>query len=205
MKELGRVGLVGRFKPLHNGGAIMLESVCQKADHVIIGLGSSNKYNVRNPFTADESQAMIDLFLRPKHSNYEFVKIPDFAHHPEYGDGQRWRQYVVDSMGPLDHFVSGNDYVQALLSNDYDIMHPADLIPKERQLMLRATEVRVEMARGDGWKTLVPYEVSRYIEQNGLDKRFRQEFGLHTLACAADERYWLPENVMQEKAHTLEA
>lgn len=59
MKTLGAVGFIGRFKPLHNGAALALETLCEQADKVKIGIGSVNKYNLRNPFTAEESQEMI--------------------------------------------------------------------------------------------------------------------------------------------------
>ena len=42
--------------------------------------------------------------------------------------------------------------------------------------------VRRRLARGEGWQELVPPEVAGYIEAEGLDVRFRQEFGLATLA-----------------------
>ena len=45
--KLGTIGLIGRFKPLHLGASVLLESACEKAEKVIIGIGSSNKYNIR--------------------------------------------------------------------------------------------------------------------------------------------------------------
>jgi hypothetical protein len=38
------------------------------------------------------------------------------------------------------------------------------------------------MARGDGWRRLVPNEVADYISVHQLDERFRRQFGLQTLA-----------------------
>ena len=201
--KLGRAGTIGRFKPLHNGGAAMLETVCSMAEHVIIAVGSVNKYNARNPFTAEESKAMIDAFLRERFSNYEAVFLPDFGHIPEYSDGQKWRNHVLEQFGELDCLVTGNEYVEDLFSSDYEIIHPGDLIPREKQIMLRATEVRVEMAKAGNWEKLVPEEVADYIKINRLDKRFRAEFGLETLAVA--DLYWLPETREQERHHTQEA
>src|SRR3989338_5507191 len=138
MKELGKTGIVGRFKPLHNGGAIMLDNVCEKAEHVVIGIGSCNKYNLRNPFTAEESRDMIDAYLNPKFKNYEFIFIPDYGHLLEYQDGQMWRKHITENYGALDSFVSGNEYVAKLLENDYITIHPGDITPRERWMMLNA-------------------------------------------------------------------
>jgi cytidyltransferase-like protein len=201
--KLGRAGTIGRFKPLHNGGAVMLETVCSMAEHVIIAVGSVNKYNARNPFTAEESKAMIDASLGKRFSNYSVMFIPDFGHLPEYRDGQKWRNHALEQFGELDYLVTGNDYVADLFRSDYKIIHPGVLIQREKQIMLRATEVRVEMAKAGNWEKLVPEEVAEYIKKNGLDKRFRQEFGLETLAMA--DLYWLPETREQEMHHAQEA
>lgn len=205
MKKFGNIGVIGRFKPLHNGGALMLETVCQNSENVLIGLGSSNKYNLRNPFTAEESQGMIDAFLKQRFSNYSFVKVPDFGHIPEYSDGQKWRSVVKELFGVLDAFVSGNDYVAELLKNDYKIMIPITYIPKEKHTFVRATKVRIEMARGDEWKKLVPKETVHYLEENGLVERFRKEFGLQTLAqLAKGINYQDKEDSDSEKKHINE-
>lgn len=55
-KKFRKLGAIGRFKPLHLGAAAMLEALCENAEEVVIGIGSSNKYNLRNPFTAEESR-----------------------------------------------------------------------------------------------------------------------------------------------------
>lgn len=202
---LGNLGLIGRFKPLHKGGALMLETVCEQAEKVIIGLGSSNKYNLRNPFTVKETQEMINLYLHSRFNNYSFLEIPDFAQIPEYADGQKWTEFVLEQYGKLDHFVSGNDYVTKLLKPHYNIIHPATLIPPEQHLWIKGTAVRMEMARDGDWKSLVPSVVAEYLDQNGLVERFRREFGLETLALLSSGiDYRAHEGTETEKKHTIE-
>ncbi len=203
--SLGKVGLIGRFKPLHHGGALMLEAICQNADSVIIGIGSSNKYNLRNPFTAQESQEMLAGYLSSRFANYTFVHVPDFGHLPQYGDGKRWRDYVTSHMGVLDYFFTGNLYVKTILENDYTILHPAQLIPKDQWIKLRATEVRLEMARGERWRSLVPESVAEYLEQQDLVSRFRREFGPQLLGnVPASSDYRRAETAAEELLHTRE-
>jgi len=204
MKEFHRLGFIGRFKPLHKGAALALETLCEKAEHVIIGIGSANKYNMRNPFTAEESGDMIDLFLSQRFDNYEIMYIPDSGHIPEYNDGQQWRRTVRQAFGELDYFASGNDYVKSLLGNDYNLIHPASLIPKEKQMFVKATQVRVAMARNENWQQYVPGTVANYLQQNNLVERFQKEFGLETLASALNQQYWRPEDLDQERLHTFE-
>jgi nicotinamide-nucleotide adenylyltransferase len=177
--HFGRMGLVSRFKPVHLGHAVMLESLAERCDLLRIGIGSSNRYGVRNPFTAEETARMIHLVLGEGDHDYEIVDVPDLD------DGPRWRLMVRDIMGHLDVFVTANDYVRKLLAPDYPIVHPAGLIPVERHVPVDGTMVRQAMARGEEWKNLVPPAVAAYLRDRGLVERFRREFGLATLALEA--------------------
>ncbi|MFH1308195.1 MAG: hypothetical protein ABIH72_05060 [archaeon] len=201
--KFGKVGLIGRFKPLHKGAAIMLESVCENSEQLIIGIGSCNKYNSRNPFTAEESEEMIKLTLK-NYANYKVIHIPDFAHIPEYADGGKWREYVKEKFGNLDYFVTANPYVAELLQDSYKILHPSLIIPKRKHVKLKATQVRLEMALGDSWKTQVSEEVADYLEKNQIIERFRKEFGLKTIADLIQNKINLKENAIEEKNYAGE-
>ena len=97
----------------------------------------------------------------------------------------RQDRLVVAAFGPLDAFVTANPYVARLLADDYPVLRPVDLVPPAERVPVDGTGVRREMARGEGWRPLVPPEVSDYIQAHGLDRRFRSEFGLETLALDA--------------------
>ena len=177
--DLGRVGLVCRWKPVHLGHAALLESLCERASHVVIGLGSPDARDERNPFTAEESARMIELVLRPRFENFELVAVPDL------GDGPRWARMVRGLLGALDLFVTENAYVKELLEGTYALAHPARLVPREKHVAIDGTLVRRAMAHGGDWVALVPPAVARYLAAEGLVARFRREFGLAVLAAGA--------------------
>ncbi len=176
--------MIARWKPVHLGHAAVLEALVETADEVLIGIGSSNRYDVRNPFTPGESEAMIRLVLdrADRREGYSILPIPDLGH------GPRWRAMVVDLLGPLDLFVTANDYVRDLMREVYQVIHPVQLVAPERRIPLDATAVRRAMAQGEGWRSLVPAPVAEYLEAEGLDRRFRREFGLATLALDVPSR-----------------
>jgi nicotinamide-nucleotide adenylyltransferase len=173
--------MVARWKPVHLGHAAVLEALAGHADEVIIGIGSSNRYDVRNPFTPEESEAMIRRVLGDR-PGYTILPVPDLGH------GPRWRAMVTRLFGPLDLFVTANDYVRDLMREVYRVVHPVLLIDPERRVPLDATRVRQAMAQGDEWKEMVPPAVATWIQDEGLDRRFRREFGLATLALDAPSR-----------------
>lgn len=171
-----RIGMVARWKPVHRGQAPVLKALCSLAENAFIGVGSSNRYNIRNPFTFDESAEMIRLVLGGV-TNFEVIPVPDLD------DGPRWREMVLGIFGDLDLFVTDNPYVAHLLEGTYRLMRPVHLVSAEERIPLEGTWVRREMARGEAWREMVPPDVADYIVKRGLDARFRREFGLETLAA----------------------
>ena len=169
---------MARWKPVHRGHAAVLEALVERADEVVIGIGSSNRYDIRNPFTAEESAEMIRRVLGDR-GRYSLLPVPDL------GDGPRWREMVAGLFGPLDVFVTANAYVRDLLEDIYPVVHPVRLLPPERRIALDGTAVRKAMARGPGWREMVPAPVAAFLDEQGLAERFRREFGLATLALDA--------------------
>jgi nicotinamide-nucleotide adenylyltransferase len=178
LERLSRIGMVARWRPVHLGHQAILRALCEAADHAVIGIGSSNRYDLRNPFTAGETADMIRLVLDGR-DNYRLLEVPDLD------DGPRWRQLVLSLFSPLDLFVTENPYVEDLLSDDFPIRRPIELVDPADRLPIDGTAVRRAMARGDSWQRMVPEPIARYLMQNGLDRRFRAEFGLETLALEA--------------------
>ncbi len=177
MARWGRLGMIARWKPVHLGHAAVLRAMCRAADAVVVGVGSANRYDARNPFTPGETEEMIRLAL-PGAKNYTLLRVPDL------GDGPRWRELAAGLLGPLDLYLTDNGYVRQLMAQHYEVRRPVELLAPGERVPLSGTQVREAMARGPGWRGMVPPSVARYIEQNGLDARFRREFGLQTLAHA---------------------
>ena len=169
------IGMVARWRPVHLGHTPILRALCDRASKALIGIGSSNRYDFRNPFTLEETTDMIRLALTGL-QNYTLIPVPDLD------DGPRWRLMIRDLFGPLDLFVTDNPYVTSLLTEDYRVVRPVELIPEGERIAIDGTMVRKAMARGDGWQELVPEEIAGYITAKQLDDRFRREFGLQTLA-----------------------
>jgi len=177
-ERLGRVGMIARWKPVHRGHAAVLRALVARAETLFVGIGSSNRRDARNPFTAFETREMLQRVLGEA-PGVTLLEVPDLD------DPPRWRAMVVEIFGSLDAFVTANPRVAGLLADDYRVLHPVDLVPSSERVPVDGTGVRREMARGEGWRPLVLPGVAQYILEHGLDRRFRSEFGLETLALDA--------------------
>jgi nicotinamide-nucleotide adenylyltransferase len=166
---------VARWRPVHLGHAAVLRALCQKGRQVVIGIGSSNRYNLRNPFTLEETLDMLQLVLQG-YTNFTLIPIPDL------GDGPRWRELVRNLLGPLDIFLTDNPYVASLMGDVYPLAHPSKFLSLDEQFPIDGTMVRKAMAQDTHWRSLIPPPVAKYILANHLDERFRREFGLQTLS-----------------------
>ncbi|MBC8335752.1 MAG: adenylyltransferase/cytidyltransferase family protein [Anaerolineales bacterium] len=169
------VAILGRWQPCHLGHRAAIHALCDRFDHVLIGIGSSNIINYRNPFSLEETIEMLQLGLEG-YDNFRLVPIPDSR------DEIKWCSYVEEVFGDLDLLITANPYVRSLLDHRYQISHPAKFIPRENQIPVSGTIVRRKMAQGNGWEELLPAEISKYLIENQLDQRFRREFGLSNLA-----------------------
>jgi nicotinamide-nucleotide adenylyltransferase len=169
------IAILGRWQPVHLGHQAAIQSLCERFENVLIGIGSANVHDYRNPFSLAEVTEMLRLSLGA-YSNYTLAPIPDVRPDPE------WCRLAIKTFGDSICLVTANPYVRSLLEGQFLISHPVDFIPEDRKIAVTATTVRREMARGGDWQSLVPAEIAAFILQNRLDQRFRSEFGLHTLA-----------------------
>jgi nicotinamide-nucleotide adenylyltransferase len=196
----GRIGCIGRWKPPHLGSQALLEAVCGHALEAVIGVGSANKYNSRNPFTAEETRQMIECMLAPRFSNYKLIMVPDFA--PQCTDGSKWVDYIREHFGKLDCFITGNPYVASLMQGTYRVVNSFEISPRENSIRVKATMVRLAMAKSEQWEHLIPAPVADYVKKHGLDRRLRKEFGPEIMSASpASFRF---ESQLEEKIHTYQ-
>jgi nicotinamide-nucleotide adenylyltransferase len=177
--KYGRVGMVARWRPVHRGHVAVIDALLDGAHEVVLGLGSSNRYDLRNPWTAAEVRQMLDAVIAER-PGVTVVDVPDLD------DPPRWGEMVREQLGPLDLYLTANPWVRDVMAPHYAVAHPVGMVPPERRVPVDGTAVRLAMARGGGaWRELVPVEVQQVLDAGGLVQRFRREFGLQTLARLA--------------------
>lgn len=168
----GNLFVPQRTQPPHIGHISMLEAACKSADEVIIGIGSANIINEKNPFYAIEREMMLRKSLEDKGlDNYRFVHMPDF------NDDRDWLNYVLDNAG-LDSrtkVVSGNSWVEGVFGEKgYKVISPLDLIG-EPLIDISATRLREMIVTGDPeWEKYAATGTKYYFEKFGGKQRIEK-------------------------------
>jgi nicotinamide-nucleotide adenylyltransferase len=154
---------VGRFQPFHKGHFFALEQTFKEFSKVIIGIGSINIIDEKNPFTFEERKKMIKEALKKFKGKYEIVGIPDFF------DDLKWRDYCLEKAN-FDVVITGSDWVKRCFKGIKPIVKPKFLKPKK----YNGTRIRELIGKNKKWENLVPETVVKYIKKIKGEERIRK-------------------------------
>jgi len=59
--------IVGRFQPFHKGHLFLIKKALEKADKIIVGIGSANITDENNPIDYETRKKVITLFFLIRH------------------------------------------------------------------------------------------------------------------------------------------
>ncbi|MDE1847190.1 MAG: nicotinamide-nucleotide adenylyltransferase [Candidatus Micrarchaeota archaeon] len=140
--------LIGRFQPFHNGHLAAVMHGLKRCENLWIGIGSSNKSDERNPFSAEQRKEMIALSVgEDSMRRVQIFYIPDVSAH------ERWT-YHVDAIIPgYDIVFSNDDFTLGLFRQRGINAIPVPYLSRET---ISGTAIRERICRGDEWQSLVP-------------------------------------------------
>lgn len=190
---------IGRFQPFHNGHKAVIEAALEKAEQVVVVVGSSfAARNIRNPFTFEERKAMIEAcFTEPQHLTYEGaqgrtkasrIKVVPVSDYPY--DDNKWVnaiQKIVDETVPLAKDVG-------LIGHSKDsTSYYLEIFPRWRNHVevgdvdgINATDIR-KMLFGD--TILEKRDIQNFIEKV-MPTQAWQSMDRAVVLGGADGKYW---------------
>ena len=148
---------IGRFQPFHKGHLMLLQSISNQYDEIIIGIGSSQYHNtIDNPYSEDERKKMIAKSLdNIGINNYKIVLIPDIHNPP------KWVSHVLSIVRDFDVVISNNSFTKQLFSEKGYLVKGTPYFEKERYL---GKEIRRRMINNEVWEDLVPEVAAKIIK-----------------------------------------
>lgn len=188
-----------RANPPHVNHTGMLKELCRQSRSLRINLGSSNKFNNKNPFKIEEREEMMKLALYD-FDNFQLVRLPDV------NDDEAWFKNLCKLNKGFTEIMSNNPYDMKIYKGyqyekghegdnkfrKYNIITPEEVFPKDRMIYAKSlvkdgaifvplkqplyvsgTFVRAAMINNWNWETFVDRRVADYIKENNLIDRLR--------------------------------
>ncbi|RLF96964.1 nicotinamide-nucleotide adenylyltransferase [Thermococci archaeon] len=155
---------VGRFQPFHKGHLMVIKSILEDVEELIVGIGSSQySYSIENPFTAGERVLMIKRTLEEEgipSEKYCVLPIPDTE--PK-GSHSLWVSLVRTYLPPFQVVYSREPLTKLLFREaGIEVREP----PEFDRDKYWASRIRKMMIDGDdSWRDLVPKAVERTINE----------------------------------------
>lgn len=146
------VGLiVGRFQPLHPGHIKLIEHAAEKVDILYIGIGSANKRDIKNPFSAFERELMLTWSL-----SKETLKKVKFFCIDDVSDDEKWLEKLDKTVPKIDTIFSSDSTMTALFNVHLNFKGKVQEIPLEDREMLSGTNMRRMIANGEDYLKHMP-------------------------------------------------
>lgn len=160
-----KVLYIGRFQPFHNGHLQLIESIQNKYDEIIIGIGSSQYSDDKNnPFTFEERKLMIENTLyENKINNFIIFEIPDINNYP------KWVSHVESIIPIFDTVLTNNPTTNSLFKKKgYKIIKSKLFNKKDYS----GNEIRRKITlSNETWKKSIPKPVYNIIKKiDGINR-----------------------------------
>ena len=137
-----KVGFVlGRFQPFHRGHRYLVEKALEQCDSVIIGVGSANVHDEKNPFSFEERKKQISDAL--KKQEY-FSRIKSIIALDDNPSDDVWLAELLKKTGKIEVVFGNNEWPNG-------IFEKAGLkvvrVPLYKRNIYEGTKIRAKLKR----------------------------------------------------------
>jgi nicotinamide-nucleotide adenylyltransferase len=156
---------VGRFQPFHKGHERVVDDIADDVDEVVVAVGSAQKsHTLRNPFTAGERVSMITKALEDRDATVYAIPIEDLNRNAV------WTTHVRSMCPPFEVVYSNNPLIVRLFEEDGAEVRESVMFERDR---FSGRVIRERMRDNGDWRSLVPDEVEKVVEEVDGVRRLR--------------------------------
>ncbi|TRZ53029.1 hypothetical protein D4R99_01610, partial [bacterium] len=112
--------IVGRFQPFHKGHLFLIKKALEKANKIVIGIGSANISDVNNPIDFETRKKMIKAVFYKEEIEEKLIKIVPLD---DFFNDKKWLLNLKKQVGKFDLALGNNDWTNNILEKaGYKVM-----------------------------------------------------------------------------------
>ena len=186
--------IVGRFQPFHKGHLFLIKKALEKADRIIIGIGSANVSDENNPIDFEMRRKVIKAVAYKEKFEDRLIKIVPLD---DFHDDKKWLENVKKQVGDFNIVVSNNDWTNKIVEKDgFKVLR----IPYYKRELYEGWRIRKLIKEGKKWQDRVPkYLISNIKDQISKIQIKDQKFK-HVVLGGTFDKFHLGHKKLLEKA-----
>ncbi|VVA43662.1 conserved hypothetical protein [Candidatus Roizmanbacteria bacterium] len=155
--------IVGRFQPFHKGHLFLIKKALEKADKIIIGIGSANILDANNPIDYETRRKVIRSVFYKEGIGNKLIKIVPLA---DYFDDKKWLANLRKQVGKFDLALGNNNWTNNILKKaGFKVLE----VDYYKRPLYEGWRIRKLIQEGKKWQDRVPKylikSISNFIPQ----------------------------------------
>jgi len=142
--------IVGRFQPFHKGHLFLVKKALEKADKIIVGIGSANIIDVNNPIDFETRKKVIKAVFYKERVEDKLIKIVSLD---DFFDDKKWLNNFKKQVGEFDLALGNNDWTNNILKKaGYKVLK----VNYYKRPLYEGWRIRKLIKEGKKWQDRVP-------------------------------------------------
>lgn len=137
-----KIGFVlGRFQPFHRGHRYLIEKALEQCESVMIGVGSANVSDEKNPFSFEERKKHINRVLKKQLYFAQIVSIVPIDDNP---DDDVWLKELLKKTGNIEVVFGNNEWPNKIFEEaGYKVVR----VPLYKRNIYEGTRIRAKLLK----------------------------------------------------------
>ena len=149
--------IVGRFQPFHKGHLFLIKKALEKADKIIIGIGSANITDVNNPIDFETRKKIIKAVFYKEGIEEKLSKIVPLD---DFFDDRKWLSNLKKQVGKFDLALGNNEWTNNILKKAGLKIIEVDYYKRGEY---EGWRIRKLIKEGKRWQNRVPKYIAKLL------------------------------------------
>ncbi|PIU36550.1 hypothetical protein COT02_05500 [Candidatus Roizmanbacteria bacterium CG07_land_8_20_14_0_80_34_15] len=186
--------IVGRFQPFHKGHLFLIKRALEKADKIVVGIGSANISDVNNPIDFEARKKIIKAVAYKEKFEDRLIKIVPLD---DFFNDKKWLTNLKKQVGEFDLALGHNEWTNNILKKaGYKVLK----INYYKRGIYEGWRIRKLIKQEKKWQDRVPtYLISNIKDQISKIQIKNQKFN-HVVLGGTFDRFHLGHKKLLTKA-----